>query len=337
MMRQYHKHMSLAHQCMEIYDKQNLHDLGELEQDMATGFAENGEKVNMKNIKASLVQMCQNPKIGVVEKLRLLMIYIIAQGPMQEATRKELMSGISLRLQKAIRNLEKLGVDISVLNQNKAKHSKVRLEEFQKRNKTIPMALMRYIPFVHNVLNGLVTGQLDRGEYPYLGEGPSATETKANEKASKKAATKSNWRSKEKKGEAKQEEMASSEDSRTRFIAFVLGGLTFSEMRSVYEIAEQTNSNLFIGSSSPVTAADFVRGLADLEDKEDLARANDDDAPAPKPKKVDDDDDDRPASSDKKEKKDNKKEKKDNEEEVIIVIINFFRLGCRGVIIIRSC
>jgi len=277
--------MSLAQECMQIYDKQNLHDLGQLEQDMATGLTETGDKIKLTNIKNDLVTFCQNPDIGVVEKLRLLMIYIISQGPMQDSTRKELMSGISLRLQKAIRNLEKLGVDISVLSQNKSKHSKQRLAEFEKRNKTIPLALMRYVPFIHSILNNLVTGQLSEEEFPYLGDKPSASfsssQTRQSTSAPKKQ-TRSNWRNKkEKEKEAKQEE-AVVEDNRNRYICYILGGVTFSELRSTYEIAESTNSNLFIGSTSTINSKDFIRGLADLDDAEDLDAANSDDQPKKK-------------------------------------------------------
>lgn len=35
--------------------------------------------------------MCQSPDVGVLDKLRLLMVFIISQGAIQESTRRELM------------------------------------------------------------------------------------------------------------------------------------------------------------------------------------------------------------------------------------------------------
>jgi syntaxin-binding protein 1 len=43
MMRKYHKHMSLAQECMNKFDSQKLTLLGELEQDMATGITNDGK------------------------------------------------------------------------------------------------------------------------------------------------------------------------------------------------------------------------------------------------------------------------------------------------------
>jgi len=313
MMRQYHKHMCLAQECMQIYDAKKLHDLGELEQDMATGLTESGEKVNMKTIKTSLVDMCQNAQIGVVEKLRLLMIYIIAQGPMQESTRRELMSGISMRLQNAIRQLEKLGVDISALTKNKAKHSKARLSEFEKRNKTIPLALMRYIPFIHQVINSFLSSDLSEEEYRYIGEPPSASSARQSVAKAAKKQTKSNWRGNKK--EQKQEQEIVTEDPRTRYMVYMLGGVTFSELRSAYELSDANpNVNLFMGSSSTINAAQFIRGLADLDDDEDLEAANSDSKKPSRQTRDDDDDDDKQEAKKEEQEVGKKKKKKKGEE-----------------------
>jgi syntaxin-binding protein 1 len=64
MMKKYHKHMSIAQECMNKFDKKKLKELGELEQDMATGLNNDGKAVNVKQIKSDLVKMCQDPQIG---------------------------------------------------------------------------------------------------------------------------------------------------------------------------------------------------------------------------------------------------------------------------------
>ena len=55
-----------------------------------------------------------------------------------------------------------------------------------------------------------------------------------------------------------------SEDIRPRFIVFVLGGITFSEMRSAYEIAEQRGVNLYIGSTNTLTPTEYIQDLSNL-------------------------------------------------------------------------
>jgi len=134
MMKKYHKHMSLAQECMNKFEKKKLKQLGEFEQDMATGLDSDGKKIVAKELKSTLVQMCQSPDIGTLDKLRLVMVYLISQGGIQESTRKELMKSIHVKLHKAVLNLQKLGVDLSQAFQGgKSKHSSGRLAEFEKK------------------------------------------------------------------------------------------------------------------------------------------------------------------------------------------------------------
>jgi hypothetical protein len=56
MMKKYHKHMSLAQGCMQLFDGKSLRDLGELEQDMATGLDNDGKSISEKAIKVSFLR-----------------------------------------------------------------------------------------------------------------------------------------------------------------------------------------------------------------------------------------------------------------------------------------
>jgi syntaxin-binding protein 1 len=198
--------------------------------------------------------------IGILEKLRLLMIYVISQGGMQESTRKELLKSIDVRLQRAIRNLGNLGVNVAQVKGASAKHSKERLAEFALRNKTIPLALMRYLPYLSSPVAQLVANTLDEEEWPYVspppppmdgmspagGSSSSAPPAKGTSDRKKKTpAAARDWRSAAPKEEEKKK---LEDDKRQRFIVFVLGGITFAEMRSIYELAEQKNVNLIIGT-----------------------------------------------------------------------------------------
>ena len=44
--------------------------------------------------------------------------------------------------------------------------------------------------------------------------------------------------------------------------------MTFSEMRSIYELSESTHSNLYIGSTSALTPNQYIRDLSDLSTSE---------------------------------------------------------------------
>jgi hypothetical protein len=225
-----------------------------------------GNKVVAKNVKTTLVQFCQSVDIPNAAKLRLLMVYLISQGGIQDATRKELMRSIHPKLQKAVLNLQQLGVDLKVAyTGGKSKHNKTRLQEFEKRNKEIPMALMRYIPFFHSVINDLVNYDLSEADYPF-------TQTPADSDRGSKAARPSTARSVRshgwRGGGAKDKAGDEKEDTRPRLIVFVVGGITMSEIRSVYEIAQDTKANIYCGSSSTLTPRQFLQGLSGLSDKD---------------------------------------------------------------------
>lgn len=56
-------------------------DVGEVEQDMVTGVTEEGKKTNKTDLMNSLVAVIEDQTISPIDKLRLIMIYIIAQVP----------------------------------------------------------------------------------------------------------------------------------------------------------------------------------------------------------------------------------------------------------------
>jgi len=260
MVKKYTKHMSLATECMSKFTSSKLKELGEFEQDMATGLDNDGKKVAGKNLKGTLVQMCQNKDISNLDKLRLLMIYLISQGGIQESTRKELLKSIHPKLHRAVLNLSKLGIDLNQAFQGgKSKHSSTRMKEFEKRIETIPLQLMRYIPVLYSVVNDMITYDLSETDYPYTGTGPPDDEKrKSTTSKNTSARTKTKWRQggKEKPADEK-------EDNRARYIIYVVGGCTFSETRSIYEIAhEHKDASLVIGSTNTLIASEFIRGLA---------------------------------------------------------------------------
>jgi hypothetical protein len=188
------------------------------------------------------------------------MVYLASQGAIQESTRKELLRGIDVRLQTAITNMTKLGVDLATKKSNQLKHSKETMKENKIRAQTIPMALMRYVPLLHDVVSKGVACTLNVDDYPYTSP-PPANHKKGGGKVQSKRPPR-NWRQKDGK------DPAAETDNRPLFIVFVLGGVTFSELRSIYEIAEGSKVNLYVGSTNTLIASEFIQGLAELSTKQ---------------------------------------------------------------------
>jgi hypothetical protein len=74
---------------------------------------------------------------------------------MQESTRAQLMAGIDERLQKALLNLEKLGVQIGYDSSKPKKDSNIpkhRIAEFKRNAETSQLSGMRFTPNLKHLL-----------------------------------------------------------------------------------------------------------------------------------------------------------------------------------------
>lgn len=111
------------------------------------------------------------------------------------------------------------------------------------------VTLMRYIPYLHPIVTKFVQGSLDKREFPYIESPPPEATDKRGKTHTKR------WRPR-----AREEK----DDDRPLFIVFVLGGMTFSELRSIYTIADSQKVKLIIGGSNMLTAENFIRSLAKL-------------------------------------------------------------------------
>jgi syntaxin-binding protein 1 len=115
------QHMHLSHECMDVFRAQNLLNLSELEQTLATGKDEDGNTPKtsdiMDQVEASFARM-KNP----VDRLRLLLIATISQGGLRSSDRRLLMNAADLSRDhtKTLNSLEMLGLSIfSTAEKNK--------------------------------------------------------------------------------------------------------------------------------------------------------------------------------------------------------------------------
>ena len=96
------QHMYLAHQCMDVFGKQCLLDLSELEQTMGTGTDAEGKAPKAKVLIDDLID--QLAGIGTRKQaIRLIMIYIISQHGITVDIRKRLFDAAGLTGEEQVR------------------------------------------------------------------------------------------------------------------------------------------------------------------------------------------------------------------------------------------
>jgi len=273
LIRQYFKHLSLAEECMKHFDTEYLESISELEQDMATGVTQNKEVVKPKDIKNLITRFCQSETIDVISKLRLLMIYIISQGAVASHSRKELFqaAGITLEMEAAIINLKHLGIDLQ-RKPAASNRDPVRTQLATERMNRIALTLMRFVPILYETMSGLISDTLPKDAFPYLKEPPPKDAIKKDAGAGITSSRKrGGWRVGGDKTESKETEAAKKPGA--RFIVYVLGGVTFSEMRSAYELHESTKAQIYIGSTEALTPINYIRALGDFPPDMDIRKS----------------------------------------------------------------
>jgi syntaxin-binding protein 1 len=124
--------------------------------------------------------------------------------------------------------------------------------------------LSRYTPILKGVLEDHVAGSLDMESFPYLGAQPTP-ESNTKTGGTSLRSTKPSWQKKGPGGTATAGGAATAGTPAVpKIYVFVLGGVTYSEIRSIYEVAADSGKELIIGSTHLVTPAKFVSDLKGL-------------------------------------------------------------------------
>eukprot|EP01083_Nonionella_stella_P034022 93124_1 len=261
-MSSYVRHMTVADKCLKLYQQNNLYEISQLEQDMATGLDEDMNHTDMKVIERKLSQIIQNKELNTEDKLRLVMIYIITQDGINEGTRKALfrVANFSDMQQEAVTNLFELGVSLQQSSsKNRAKKwDKEALNRSRARAENVPLELMRYVPQLENILEKQLSDTLSQDDYPYISQPPPRSSVAQKQQTSNQGRSRRVRKTAGLRGG--NQEQAS--DLGPRLITFMMGGVTYSEIRVVYDLCESKKKDIIIGSTSVVTPDSYIRDLS---------------------------------------------------------------------------
>lgn len=115
------QHMHLAHECMDVFRSENLMELSELEQTLATGKDDDGRTpklADMIDTAEQLLMRMKDPK----DRLRLILIITISQGGLRQQDRRRLMNAAELSRNdmRTLSSLEILGLSILSSSEKKS-------------------------------------------------------------------------------------------------------------------------------------------------------------------------------------------------------------------------
>ncbi|KAK2504141.1 hypothetical protein MC885_004700 [Smutsia gigantea] len=238
-------HLNLAEDCMNKF-KPDIEKLCKTEQDLALGTDAEGQKV--KDAMRVLLPVLLN-KYDNYDKIRAILLYIFSINGTTEENLDKLIQNIRIENESdMIRNWSYLGVPIVPQSQQGKPLRKDRSAEetFQ---------LSRWTPFIKDILEDAIDNRLDSKEWPYCSQCPAVWNGSGAVSARQKP--RANYLDDRKNG--------------SKLIVFVIGGITYSEMRCAYEVSQARKScEVIIGSThilTPKKLLDDIKMLNKPKDK----------------------------------------------------------------------
>ncbi|KAI9724133.1 MAG: hypothetical protein M1812_000852 [Candelaria pacifica] len=269
----YSLHLTMAQECMNIFQQRKLPDLASVEQSLATGLDEDYKKP--KNLADQVVRLLDDENINASDRLRLITLYLLYRNGLLPADTQKLLAHAQLPPQdgEVIHNLDFLGARVQKpLKDNKSTLPPLFPRKQAPSTVSEEYALSRFDPVIQLMLEDHIRGTLDQAIFPFTKphlDAPEGLAGQSNVSQASLRSAKPTW--------AKSK--LSSIEPRQRIIVFIAGGATYAESRACYEVSRATSRDIFLATSHMVTPSLFLRQLGDLSvDKRKL------DIPAERPK-----------------------------------------------------
>ncbi|XP_029002502.1 syntaxin-binding protein 3 isoform X3 [Betta splendens] len=235
-------HLQLAEDCMKQYSN-NVEKLCKAEQDLAIGLDVEGVKV--KDPMRTLLPVLLH-QYSTYDKIRAVLLYIFSLNGTTDENLSKLIQHVKIEDEREfILNWKELGVPIITSSTSLFSRKPNRRDRSQEEKYN----LSRWTPVIKDVMEDAVENKLDTRDWPHQSESPAAWNGSGAVSA-------------------RQKHKASSQDERrtgSRLIIFIIGGISFAEMRCAYEVTQAVKScEVIIGSSHILTPRKLLDDIKSL-------------------------------------------------------------------------
>ncbi|EUD68456.1 hypothetical protein C922_00852 [Plasmodium inui San Antonio 1] len=284
MIQQYWLHVYLCDNCFKTLEKRNIVQVGMVEQDLCCNVDTYGKELtHSKNCK-NVLSIISSNDYQQEEKARLLLLYFVNYENVSEVEKERLIesSQVGLFMEKFIEDFLNLklhsgqmpstqmpsspsapvekhtaeenpsaGCKVShILERNKKK-----VKHYKNVAKNAKYELSRYEPNIRDIITELHEDTLHRGHFPFVDPNRGSSSTSNHVKEQNASAGKKSNVTRGTMWEFKSVERKETQTgSRKKIILFILGGITFPEIRQAYELSEQLGVDVYLGGTSLLTS-----------------------------------------------------------------------------------
>ena len=235
-------HLSLAEQCMEMFEQRKLPVTAGVEQSCATGLTADGK--TPKTLVEEMVPLLDDHSLSLKDKVRIIALFIMFRDGVEDEDRKRLYQHARLGMPEidAINNLRLMGQEIS------KESKKSRKAIFKQKNTEEAYDISRYQPAIKLMVEEHISGKLDKNTFPYVGVPPPTASGSLRTDNARNAPTAAPASLRSARAEwVKGAKAQPRNEPKQRMIVFVAGGMTYSEIRSAYQISAAANKEVYIG------------------------------------------------------------------------------------------
>nr|XP_008113248.1 PREDICTED: syntaxin-binding protein 3 isoform X2 [Anolis carolinensis] len=224
-------HLNIAEDCMNKF-KNNVEKLCKVEQDLALGADAEGQRV--RDSMQVLLPVLLNKNHDSYDKIRAILLYIFSTNGTTQETLDKLIQKVQIENDSdMIKNWKHFGVPILTTSTSQQRKSSRR-----NRSSEETYQLSRWTPMIKDVMEDTIENKLDSKEWPYCSQCPAPWNGSGAVSARNKPKT----------------SHLDERKSGSKLIVFVIGGITYSEMRCAYEVSQAYKScEVIIGSTHIIT------------------------------------------------------------------------------------